>query len=83
MNIKQPYQISSDYFKLLLDAGWFPERESLVSFPHHIEILPEVVKSFLKKFGIYLLVEIITSLVEMKTISSETILLHLGKLRKN
>lgn len=49
MNIKQPYQISSDYFKLLLDAGWFPERESLVSFPHHIEILPEVVKSFLKE----------------------------------
>ena len=48
--MKQPYEIHSDFFKKMIDSGWYENREIILdSLPHHLEELPDNVKKFLRE----------------------------------
>ena len=48
--MKQPYEISSDFFKKMTSSGWYFERDILLKkLPSHIEELPDLVKRFLRE----------------------------------
>ena len=45
--MKKPYEIHSDFFKKMIDSGWYENREIILdSLPHHLEELPDNVKKF-------------------------------------
>jgi len=48
--MKQPYEISSDFFKKMTSSGWYFERDVLLEkLPPHLEELPDLVKKFLRE----------------------------------
>lgn len=48
--MKYPHLINSDYFELLLSAGWFIERDvTLKELPSHLEEMPKQIKNFLRE----------------------------------
>ena len=48
--MKQPYEISSDFFKKMTSSGWYFERDVLLKkLPPHLEELPDLVKKFLRE----------------------------------
>lgn len=51
--MKQPYEISSDFFKKMTSSGWYFERDVLLEkLPPHLEDLPDLVKKFYGRYGI-------------------------------
>ena len=48
--MKQPYEISSDFFKKMTSSGWYCERDVLLEkLPPHLEELPDLVKKCLRE----------------------------------
>ena len=48
--MKQPYEIHSEFFKKMISAGWYENREIVLpSLPPHLEELPGNVKKFLRE----------------------------------
>lgn len=48
--MKYPHEINSDFFDLLLSAGWTKEREIILKeLPRHLEEMPNNVKTFLRE----------------------------------